>query len=178
LLSDVIFVDVDVISKSIKVSAEHQWGVHERARVNKLSFLSDRHFLDVEYEASIEDLLSKGTLSSEDDDFIISDLIRKTHVSRDPSSLVQGWTLNFLPHILRDIVAFNSVNDVLLINPSSKSKNVVILERGESNSRSGYAETINLLPLVFLDVIDLTKAIDLTVDKGSNHINEALNSTE
>ena len=170
--------DIDVISKSIKVSTKHQWGVHERARVDKLSFLSDRHFLDVEYEASIEDLLSKSTLSSEDDDFVISDLIRKTHVSRDPSSLVQGWTLNFLPHILRDVIAFNCVNDVLLINPSYKSKNVVVLERGESNSRSGYSETINLLPLVFLDVINFTEAINLTVDKGSDHINEAFNCTE
>ena len=68
--------DVDIISKSVKVSTEHQWGVHERAGVDKLAFLSDRHFLDVEYEASIEDLLSKGTLSSENDDFVISDLVR------------------------------------------------------------------------------------------------------
>ena len=58
------------------MSTEHQWGVHEWAGVHKLSFLSDRHFLDVEYEASIEDLLSKGTLSSENDDFVISDLVR------------------------------------------------------------------------------------------------------
>lgn len=84
MLSDVIFVDVDVVSKSIQVSTEHKRGVHERAWVNKLSFLRDLHFLHIEYEASIEDLLSQGAFTTENDDFVIGDLIRQTHVTRDP----------------------------------------------------------------------------------------------
>jgi hypothetical protein len=69
-------VDVDVISESVQVSSEHQRGVHERTGINELAFVRDCHFLDIEYEASIEDLLSQGTLSSENDDFVISDLVR------------------------------------------------------------------------------------------------------
>jgi hypothetical protein len=75
LLSNVIFVDIDIISKSVQVSAKHQGGVHERTRIDEFAFVRDSHFLDVEYEASIEDLLSNSALSSENDDFVISDLV-------------------------------------------------------------------------------------------------------
>ena len=66
LLSNLVLVDVNIISKSIKVATEHQGSVHERAWVYKLSFFSDLHLFDVEYEASIEDQESEGTLTSKD----------------------------------------------------------------------------------------------------------------
>ena len=75
LLRNVVLVDVNVVSEGEQITTEHQRSVHERARVHKLTFLLDFHFLDVEYEAPIENLLSQSALSSEDDDFIVSDLV-------------------------------------------------------------------------------------------------------
>jgi len=75
LLSNLVLVDVNIISKSIKVATEHKWSVHERAWVHELSFFSDLHFFDIEYEAAIEDQESESTFTTKDQDFIISNLI-------------------------------------------------------------------------------------------------------
>lgn len=136
LFSNVILVDVNIISKSIQVAAEHQRGVHEGAGIHKFSPLSNLHFLDVEYETSIEDLLSDSTFSAKDHDFIVCNLVGKTHVSRDPMRLVDlkrsGATAtcsyNFLPDIFGNIIAFNGINNILLINPTTKCENEVVLE--------------------------------------------------
>jgi hypothetical protein len=68
-------VDVNIIAKSIKVSSEYEWCIHEGTWVNKFALLSDLHLLDVEYKASIEDLLSEGALASKYENLIISDLV-------------------------------------------------------------------------------------------------------
>jgi len=68
--------DVDIISESVEMPTEYEWGIHEWTWINEFTFLFDFHVLDVEYEASIENLLSEGTLSSEDHDLVISNLVR------------------------------------------------------------------------------------------------------
>ena len=84
LLSDVILMNVDVITKCVHVATKHKRCVHEAARIHEFAFLSDLHLLDVQYKHSAEDLECDGTLSTKDQDFIVSDLISKAHVSRNP----------------------------------------------------------------------------------------------
>ena len=67
--------DVDIVSESIQIATEDQRGVHERARIHKLALLSNFHSLDVEYETTVEYLERKSTLASEDQDFMVSDLV-------------------------------------------------------------------------------------------------------
>ena len=52
--------DIDVIAISIDAAVEDERRVHEAAWVNQLALFSDLHFLDVEYEASVEDLLGQS----------------------------------------------------------------------------------------------------------------------
>jgi len=91
--------------------------------------------LRIEYEAAVEDLLGQGALAAEYNDFIVSDLECKTHVTGDPGSLVTlrpgGLATNsydLLPHVLGDVIALNSVHNGSLVNTSTKGKNVVVLE--------------------------------------------------
>lgn len=135
LFGNAILVDVNIISKSIQVAAEHQGRIHEGAWIDELSFFIDLHFLDIEYEASIEDLLSDCTFTTKNHDFIVRNLVCKTHVTRDPVRLINGQICristcgyNLLPHILGDVIALNGVNNVFLINSTSKCKNEVVLE--------------------------------------------------
>jgi hypothetical protein len=88
LLGDRVLMDVDIVTISVQAVVEHKRSVHERARIDKTTSLMNYHLLNVEYEATVEDLESDGTLSSEDDDFLISDLISKTHISRNPLGLI------------------------------------------------------------------------------------------
>jgi len=76
--------DIDIVSECIHVASKDEWSIHEGAWINELTFLFDLHFLNVEQETSIEDLLSQGTLSSKDEYLIVSDLVGKTHVTWDP----------------------------------------------------------------------------------------------
>mgnify|MGYP007112324709 CR=1 FL=1 len=173
MLSDVIFVDVDVISKGVEIASEHQGGVHERARVHEFAFFSHLHLLDVEYEAPVEDLRSQSTLSSENHDFVVSDLVSKTHVSLDPVGLVHLRSSDLLPNVFGDAIALNGVNNVLLINSSSESKDKFILESTQGNTRSCDSETVNLLPFILLNVVHFTESVDLAVNKGSDNVNES-----
>lgn len=75
LLRNVVLVDVDIVSKGVEITSENKRSVHEWAGINKLTFLFDFHFLDIEYEASIENLLSQSTLTSKNDDLIVGDLV-------------------------------------------------------------------------------------------------------
>ena len=144
LFSNAVLVNVDIITKCIHVSTKYQWSIHEWTWINKLSLFLNLHFLDVEYEASIEDLLGNGTLSTKNHDFIVCDLVRKTHVSWNPMRFVDWssgqriWSSsnNLLPDILGNIITFNCINDVLLINSTTECKNEVIFESTECNSRS------------------------------------------
>jgi len=75
LLSNFVLMDINIISKRVQIASEHKWSVHERAWVHELSFFSDLHFFDIEYEAAIEDQESESTFTTKDQDFIISNLI-------------------------------------------------------------------------------------------------------
>ena len=77
-----------------------------------------------------------------------------------------------MPDILGNIVTLNCVNNLALVDSAAKSKNEVVLEAAESNTRASDSKTVNLLPLVFADVIDFTEAVDLTVDEGADDVDE------
>ena len=79
-----------------------------------------------------------------------------------------------MPDILGNIVTLNGINNLTLVDSAAKSKNEVVFEAAESDTRASDSETINLLPLVFADVIDFTEAIDLTVDEGADDVDETL----
>lgn len=178
LFCNVIFMDIDIVSECIHVASKDEWSIHEGAWINELTFLFDLHFLNVEQETSIEDLLSQGTLSSKDEYLIVSDLVGKTHVTWDPwwfinrdaCSWVWVCSYNFLPNILWNVITFNGINNVFLIDSSSKCKNEVIFERTQSYTWSSYAQAINLFPLILLNIIDFTESIDLAIDKSANNI--------
>lgn len=178
LVRDIVLMNVDIISKSVKMTTKDERSIHEWTRINKFTLLFDFHALDVEYEASIENLLSKGTFTSEDDYLIISDLIRQTHVSRNPSCLINGWSSNFLPNVFGNIVAFDCVYDIFLIDSSSKCEDVVVFEWTQGNTRSCYSKTINLPPLIFLDIIDFAEWVNLAIDESSNDVDEPFDSTK
>ena len=134
LLSNLVLVDVNVISKSIKVATEHKWSVHERAWIDKLTFFFDFHLLEIEYETSIKDLESQSTLATENENFVIGDLIGQAHVAWNPLRLVDQRRLDLLPHILGDVIALNGVDDVLLVDSASKCKEEVILKSTKGNA--------------------------------------------
>lgn len=83
-----------------------------------------------------------------------------------------------MPNVLRDVIALNCVNDVLLVDPSSKGKNVIIFERAESYTGPSNTKAINLLPLILLNIIDLAEAVNLAVDESADDINKALNGAK
>lgn len=67
--------NVDVITKCVHVATKDKRGVHEAARIDEFAFLSDLHLLHVKHEDTAEDLECDGTLSTKDQDFIVSHLI-------------------------------------------------------------------------------------------------------
>ena len=134
LLSNLVLVNVNVITKSIEVTSKHQGCIHKRAWIDKLTFLFDFHLLEIEYETSIEDLESQSALATEDKNFIVGDLIRQAHVSWNPLRLINLRSLDLLPNILGDIIALDSVNDIFLVDSTSKCKQKVVFESAESNT--------------------------------------------
>jgi len=66
LFGDLVLVDVNIVSKSIEISAKHERRVHERTWINELAFLLDLHLLDVQDEAAVEDKERQCALTSED----------------------------------------------------------------------------------------------------------------
>lgn len=165
--------DVDVVSKRIQIAAENERGVHKRAWVHQFSLLTDLHLLYVEDEAAIEDLEGERALSAEYEDLVVGNLVSETHVARNPVRFVTVGSLNFLPHVLRDIVALDSVDDLFLVNSSSKGKYEVVLEAAESDTRSCHSQAVDLLPLVFSNVVNLAVAVNKAVDECSDDVDEA-----
>ena len=68
------------------------------------------------------------TLTSKQKDFVIRDLVGKTHVRRHPVGLVDLGSANLLPHVPRDVINFYRINNALLIYSSTKSEDVVVLK--------------------------------------------------
>ena len=178
LFGDVIFMNINIISKCIHVPSKDERSVHKGAWINKLASLFDLHCLNVKQETSIEDLLSQSTLPSKDKDFIICDLVCETHVTWDPRGFVDrdacSWvwvrSYNFLPNILWNIITFNCINNIFLIHSSSESENEVVFEWAQSHTGPGNTQAIDLFPLIFLDIVDFTESIDLAIHKSANYI--------
>jgi hypothetical protein len=120
LLRNVVSVDVDVVSICIEGVVEHKGSVHERAWVHQGSSFLDLHSLEVEDEDSIEDLEGQSALSSEDHDFLVSDLVGVAHVGWDPLSFVDVARLNLLPGIFLDVINFDSIDNTLLVNSATE----------------------------------------------------------
>lgn len=82
-----------------------------------------------------------------------------------------------MPDVLGDVVTLDCINDILLVYTTSEREDVVVLKCTQSNTRSSNSETVNLFPLILLDVIDLTKSVDLAVYEGTDDVDKALNGT-
>jgi hypothetical protein len=76
------------------------------------------------------------TFTPEYHDFFISDLIGQTHIGRDPSWLINlvGW--DFLPDISLNVINFNHIYNVLLIDSSPECEQVLVFETTKCNSSS------------------------------------------
>jgi len=136
------------------------------------------HLLNVKDIASIEDLEHHGTLSTENHDFLLGDLMCEAHVGGHPVALVNHGRLNLLPDITLDIITLDSVHNALLVYSTSERKHVVVLEGAERDSGSGDSHFSQDLPFILLTVILLTVSEDLVVDKGSYDIEESLDCTD
>ena len=71
---------VDVIAVGIEAAIEDEGCVHEAARIHQTASLTNLHFLHIEDEAAIEDVESQSTLSTEEQNLVVSDLMGKAHV--------------------------------------------------------------------------------------------------
>ena len=178
LLRDVVLVDVNVVSVGVQVMVEDQRSVHEAARIDKAATLAHLHFLDIEYEAPVEDMEGGGTLPTEQQDLIIGDLVSEAHVAGNPARLVDLRGGNLLPDVARNVVNFNSINDSLLIDAPAESEDVVVLEDAEGGSGAGHTHISNELPFVLLRVVHLAVPIDLVAHECANDINEVLNCAD
>ena len=83
-----------------------------------------------------------------------------------------------MPDVLGNIIALNGVNDSFLVDSSSKREDIVVFERAKCHTRSCNSETVDLLPLIFLDVINLTESIDLRIDECAYDVNISFNGTK
>ena len=175
MLGDVVAVYVDIVTIGVEVVIEYERRIHEGAWVNKTAPFLDFHFLNVEDKTSVENLESDRALSSKQNDLVVRYLVSQTHVGRNPLGLVDLRVVNLLPHIAGYVVDFDGVNNTLLINASTKRKDVVVLERAQRHARPWDTHFVNLLPLVFLRIVYFAPPIDLVVHKSSHHVNEALN---
>lgn len=180
LLRDVIFVNENIITEGVQVASEHKRSIHKRAWVNQLAFLTNFHLLDVEYETAVEDLEGESALATEDQDLIVRDLVGKAHIARNPLRLIKRRlrALNLLPDVLRDVITLDRVDDVLLVDPATECKNEVVFEGAEGDARPSHSQTINLLPLVLLDVVDFAEAKNLTVDECADDVDEAFEGAQ
>ena len=169
---------IDVVAISVEALIEHQRSIHERAWIHEATSLTNLHLLNVKYEASIENVESHCALASKKKYLVVSDLMRQTHIRWYPFGLVHLWSCYLLPDIARDIVHFNGIYDSLLIDSSSKSKNVVVFEDTEGCASARYSHISNKLPLIFLSIINFTVAVNLVANKGSDDINEVLNGAD
>lgn len=156
------------------MATEDKRSVHEATRVHEFALFANLHLLDVEYEHATEDLESDGTLTTKDQDLIVSDLVCEAHVARNPLGFVAVRRCNLLPYVLGNVVALDCIHNLALVNTTTKREDEVVLEATQCHTGAGDSETVDLLPLVLSDVVHFAEAIDLAVDEGANDVNEAL----
>lgn len=117
-----------VISVCIETLIEHKRRVHERTRIHEAAPLTNLHFLDIKDIAPVENVEGGRTLSTEEKDLVVSDLVSQAHIGRHPIRLVNLWRRNFLPDIARDVIALDGIHDSFLVNPASESEDIVVLK--------------------------------------------------
>jgi len=176
LLRNVVLVHVNIIAKCVHIVVKHERGVHEWARVDKTTALLYNHLFDVENKTPVKDLESDGALATENHDFVVSNLVGQTHVTCYPFALVDQRSSDFLPDVTLDVIHFNSINNALLINTTTESEQVLVLEWAQSNASSGHSHVSNLLPFVLLSVVSFAVGINLVVDESTDNIDKPFNS--
>jgi hypothetical protein len=87
------------------------------------------HLFNIKNETAVKDLESHSALASEYQNLVLRNLVSKAHVSWHPLGLIHNRSRDFLPDVSRNIIAFNCVNNSLLIDPASKRENEIVLER-------------------------------------------------
>ena len=174
MFGDIVAVHVDIVTIGVKGVVKNERRVHERTGIDKTSPFLDFHFLNVEDKTSVEYLERDRALSSKQNDFVVRDLVSKPHVGWHPLRLVDLRVVNFLPNIPRNVVDLNRVNYSLLVNPTSKGKYVVVLERAQRDTSSRYPHFVDGLPFVLLSVVCLTPSIYLVVHECAYHIDKTL----
>ena len=175
---DVVAMDVDVITVSVEASIEDERSVHEGAGVNKTSMFTHAHLFDVKHITPVEDLEHHGTLATEYHDLLLSYLMGQTHVGGHPVALVNHGSLDLLPDITFDVVALDGVNDALLVDSTSESEHIVVLEGTERNTGSGDSHLSQDFPFILLTIILFTVSEHLVVDESSNDVKESLDGTD
>eukprot|EP00349_Pseudokeronopsis_sp_Brazil_P002544 CAMPEP_0202960110 /NCGR_PEP_ID=MMETSP1396-20130829/4265_1 /ASSEMBLY_ACC=CAM_ASM_000872 /TAXON_ID= /ORGANISM="Pseudokeronopsis sp., Strain Brazil" /LENGTH=194 /DNA_ID=CAMNT_0049679101 /DNA_START=163 /DNA_END=747 /DNA_ORIENTATION=+ len=141
-----------------------------------MSLLLYLHLLQVQNKATIENRKRQRTLASKNHDLFVCDLVGDAHVGGDPLLLVDVG--QHLPDVSPHIVALYRIYDLLLVYPSSKGEQILVLEGTEADTGPGDAETGYVLPLVLLRVVLLTVAIDLVIDERSHNVDESFDDTE
>ena len=167
--------NINVIAISVEAAIEHKWCVHEAARINQTTSLTNLHFLHIEDKAAIEDMEGECTFTSEEQDLVVSDLMGKAHVARHPVGLVDLRGCDFLPDIARDVINFYCVNNSLLIHSSTKCEDVIVLKDTQGSSSARDTHIGNEFPLILLRIVHFTVSVDLVADKRANDVNEVLN---
>ena len=74
-LSNVVAMDINIVSISVQITIEYKWCVHKGTGVYQASMFTHAHFFNVEDIAAIKNLEHDGTFASKDHDFLISDLM-------------------------------------------------------------------------------------------------------
>lgn len=134
--------------------------------------------MDIEDKTPIENLERKSALASKNQYFMISYLVSQTHIPRDPVRLVNLRGFYFLPDVFWNIIAFDGVYDVLLIDSASECEDIFVHKSWQSYSRPCDSQRINLFPLIFLYIVNFTNSIHQAVEKCGDYINEPFNGTQ
>jgi len=170
--------DVDIITVGIEIRVENERCIHKRTRVDQATSLTNLHFLYIKDEASVEDVESDGTLTTEQQDLVIGDLMSQTHVRGHPVRFVDLRSTDLLPNVSRNVIHLDCINNTLLIYSAPKGKDVVVLENTKGGSGTRHSHVSDELPLILLGVVNFTVSVDLVSNECSNDIDEVLNSAD
>lgn len=174
LLGDVVLMDVDVVAVGVEALVENKRRVHKRTWINKASTFANFHFLNIEDETTVEDMEGCSAFATEQNDFVVSNLVRQAHVGGHPLRLVHLGCADLLPHVARDVVALNGVNDPLLVNSATESEDVVVFEDTQRSAGARHAHISDQLPFVLLRVVYFAVAVDLVAYEGADDVDEVL----
>ena len=84
MLGDIVLVDVDIVAVCVEGRVEDERRIHEGTRIHQAASLTNLHLLDIKDKASIEDVEGHCTLTTEEKDLIVRNLVSKAHVRGNP----------------------------------------------------------------------------------------------